>query len=278
MKMKIYWRTIKIIQYKEINSYIFNLGIFIVLTFSIITSSLILNNKLLVVENKLLFIDNFPMLIPLMTSSTILSLFLTLLILMNISKEKENGIYDLLLVGPVNEYVYVIGKFFGGISIYFFQLFFYLTWMILNVSLNNLPLRGELFGLIISSIVFSANILSIGLIFLSISNQSRNSIVHFIFLNLFLGFIHIADFLIVLFIRSSKFLGIDSLILIRNILMETNFFFSYISPYTNYFNSSQELITGDFQTYIIRLTIMFFQTIIFLAISIWILRKRRDMR
>lgn len=278
MKKYIHWQTVRLLHNKELRSNVWNLGIFILITFTIMSSSLILNNQLSVIEIKHILIDNFPLLIPLLTASTILSLFLTLLFLMNISKEVESGIYDLLLIGPLNEYSYIIGKFFSGITIFLIQFFFYFLWMILCVLLINLPLQLNFLGLIFSSVIFSSNTLSFGFLLFSISNKPRNSIILFIFINLLIGFIHIADFLISIFIRSSKNLGNDSLFFVRNILMEINYFFSYLSPFTNYFNSSQELIVGNFPIYFLRVLIMLLQSFLFLMISSWILRKKRDLR
>lgn len=104
----------------------------------------------------------------------ILSMMLALMITaMSVSRERENGTFDQLLVSPLQPWQILIGKMIPAMLISIVESTFL---MILALNLFNIPFVGSLLLLYASMIVFLFSIVGVGLFISSISQTQQQSI------------------------------------------------------------------------------------------------------
>ncbi|MBP9692624.1 MAG: ABC transporter permease [Alphaproteobacteria bacterium] len=104
----------------------------------------------------------------------ILSMILALMITaMSVSRERENGTFDQLLVSPLQPWQILIGKMIPAMLISIVESTFL---MILALNLFNVPFVGSLVLLYASMIVFLFSIVGVGLFISSISHTQQQSI------------------------------------------------------------------------------------------------------
>lgn len=104
----------------------------------------------------------------------ILSMLLALMVTaMSVSRERENGTFDQLLVSPLQPWQILIGKMIPAMIISIAES---TLLMVLALHLFNIPFRGSFILLYISMIVFLFSIVGIGLFISSISRTQQQSI------------------------------------------------------------------------------------------------------
>ena len=104
----------------------------------------------------------------------ILSMMLALMITaMSVSRERENGTFDQLLVSPLQPWQILIGKMIPAMLIGIVESTFL---MILALNLFGIPFVGSLFLLYGSMIVFLFSIVGVGLFISAISHTQQQSI------------------------------------------------------------------------------------------------------
>lgn len=104
----------------------------------------------------------------------ILSMLLALMVTaMSVSRERENGTFDQLLVSPLQPWQILIGKMIPAMLIGIVESTFL---MILALNLFEIPFVGALFLLYGSMIVFLFSIVGVGLFISSISHTQQQSI------------------------------------------------------------------------------------------------------
>lgn len=104
----------------------------------------------------------------------ILSMLLALMVTaMSVSRERENGTFDQLLVSPLQPWQILIGKMTPAMIISIVES---TLLMIFSMLLFNVPFKGSLFLLYASMIVFLFSIVGIGLFISSISHTQQQSI------------------------------------------------------------------------------------------------------
>jgi ABC-2 type transport system permease protein len=104
----------------------------------------------------------------------ILSMLLALMITaMSVSRERENGTFDQLLVSPLQPWQILVGKMIPAMLIGIVESTFL---MVLALNLFNIPFVGSLFLLYASMIVFLFSIVGVGLFISAISHTQQQSI------------------------------------------------------------------------------------------------------
>lgn len=104
----------------------------------------------------------------------ILSMLLALMVTaMSVSRERENGTFDQLLVSPLQPWQILIGKMIPAMLIGIVESTFL---MILALNLFEIPFVGSLFLLYGSMIIFLFSIVGVGLFISSISHTQQQSI------------------------------------------------------------------------------------------------------
>lgn len=108
------------------------------------------------------------------TLVAILSMMLALtLTSLSVSRERENGTFDQLLVSPLQPWQILIGKMMPAMLISIVES---TLLMILAVLLFSVPFKGSLVLLYLSMIVFLFSIVGIGLFISSVSHTQQQSI------------------------------------------------------------------------------------------------------
>ncbi len=104
----------------------------------------------------------------------ILSMLLTLMVTsMSVSRERENGTFDQLLVSPLQPWQILIGKMTPAMAI---SLLESTLIMIVCLILFDVPFKGSILMLYVSMIVFLFSIVGIGLFISSICHTQQQSI------------------------------------------------------------------------------------------------------
>jgi ABC-2 type transport system permease protein len=159
----------------------------------------------------------------------ILMLICTLMTSIALTREKENGNIELLLVSPLKSGIVVIGKVLPYVALSFLDL---LIILLLGDLVFKVPIRGSLLILLLESLLFIATALSLG-IFISTRTNNQQAAMIVSLVGLFLPTILLSGFIfpiesmpLVLQWLSNIFPARWFIIIIKNIMLKgTEFVF-----------------------------------------------------
>lgn len=123
--------------------------------------------------------------------TVILMLICAMMTSIALTREKENGNMELLLVSPLKPGIVVLGKVLPYILLSFFDLILIL---ILGDLVFKVPIRGNLFFLLMESLLFIATVLSLG-IFISTRTNNQQAAMIISLVGLFLPTILLSGFI-----------------------------------------------------------------------------------
>jgi ABC-type multidrug transport system permease subunit len=275
MKLSQFLKTANIIQQRESLSHWWSKGIFITIAASIFISSFFLNNRIRYTETNVVSVEIQPLLLPILIGVIVIALYLSAMLVVNIAREREKGTLEILLIGPVNERVYLAGMFYAYFKLFAIAISVFFAWTLASIFILNMPFKLEIAGIFMASILFAAEMNALGSLIVSIGKKPRHALIAFILVLLFLGAVHLTDELVSQYALSTSAVVTDPLIVIRNILMKTNQVFSAVSPFAHYYRGVQELLNGNLAGTIWKFVQMSGQAVVLLAAGTIVLRKNR---
>ena len=268
------WHTIQSIQERASQSKLWGLGIFIIMTIAFMISAILLVNSMQFTEINLLKVDDQPLQIPLLVGGILVSLYLSLLSAISVSRELDRGTLETLLYGPVDESTFLIGTFLAHMKVYIFSLAITLIWSNFCIWILNLSFNFEILGLLFASLVMSSELVAFGLFSAIWGGKARNATIYFILVILFLGGIQLADFIVAGLVQLNTSTVSDPMILVRNLLVSGNNIIHWISPFTQAQKAMQAIIAQQYGEYIVNISMMLFETALLIFGAILLLRKR----
>lgn len=254
------WHTIQSIQERASQSKLWGLGIFIIMTIAFMISAILLVNSMQFTEINLLKVDDQPLQIPLLVGGILVSLYLSLLSAISVSRELDRGTLETLLYGPVDESTFLIGTFLAHMKVYIFSLAITLIWSNFCIWILNLSFNFEILGLLFASLVMSSELVAFGLFSAIWGGKARNATIYFILVILFLGGIQLADFIVAGLVQLNTSTVSDPMILVRNLLVSGNNIIHWISPFTQAQKAMQAIIAQQYGEYIVNISMMLFET------------------
>lgn len=191
--------VIKIIAKNEIESIYYNYWFYLILFFSFLIASFLINSTInTVIDNKVMVLNkslNTPMFFVVIIGT----FYLAISSLISISDEKEKGTLKVLFCGPVDSVSYISGKYIGAMVVYLGMVIFYIVYFYTISLLTNLRFSFSFLQVLFSSFFYVSCMVSFGIILASITESYRNSILLFIGFNFFFLALYIFYIMIMAF-------------------------------------------------------------------------------
>ncbi|MBA7526734.1 hypothetical protein ES705_18904 [subsurface metagenome] len=191
--------VIKIIAKSEIESIYYNYWFYLILFFSFLIASFLINSTInTVIDNKVMILNeslNTPMFFVVIIGT----FYLAISSLISISDEKEKGTLKVLFCGPVDSVSYISGKYIGKMVVYLGMVIFYIVYFYTISLLTNLRFSFSFLQVLFSSFFYVSCMVSFGIILASITESYRNSILLFVGFNFFFLALYIFYIIIMAF-------------------------------------------------------------------------------
>jgi hypothetical protein len=249
-------------------------GIFITVTVSLAFSSIMLVNYSRFTDTNLISVEKQPLTTAILLSVIMVSLYLSLTVSLNVSREYSNNTIEMLFYGPVDESSYMLGNFFAQIKLFIYTLVPILIWMNLSIWLLNLDFRLDMFAMLIASIFMCGQLVAFGLLMAAWGGKRRNALVYFLLIILLVGGIQVADLIVSTLVQIQSSIETDPVVVVRNVLSALNSVIAWISPYSQLDNTFDAILDKTFTGFIGTLGLMFIEMIGMLAGSILLLKRK----
>jgi ABC-type transport system involved in multi-copper enzyme maturation permease subunit len=265
--------VIKIIAKNEIESIYYNYWFYLILFFSFLIASFLINSTInTVIDNKVMVLNkslNTPMFFVVIIGT----FYLAISSLISISNEKEKGTLKVLFCGPVDSVSYISGKYIGKMLVYLGMVIFYIVYFYTISLLTNLRFSFNFLQILFLSFFYVSCMVSFGIILASITESYRNSILLFIGFNFFFLALYIFYIIIMAFPieELSTFFRY-----IRSGLYYLNNIIEWISPFS-YFQRSISAANLNIGKFIVTILYSLLYSSLLLGCSIKIF-SRREIR
>jgi len=177
--------VIKIIAKNEIESIYYNYWFYLILFFSFLIASFLIDSTVnTVIDNKVMVL-NASLNTPILFVVIIGTFYLAISSLISISNEKEKGTLKVLFCGPVDSVSYISGKYIGKMVVYLGMAILYIVYFYTISILTNLRFSFSFLQILFLSFFYVSCMVSFGIILASITESYRNSILLFIGFNFF---------------------------------------------------------------------------------------------
>ncbi|MBA7573159.1 hypothetical protein ES708_14954 [subsurface metagenome] len=191
--------VIKIIAKNEIESIYYNYWFYLILFFSFLIASFLINSTINTVIDNEVMVLNKSLNTPMFFVVIIGTFYLAISSLISISDEKEKGTLKVLFCGPVDSVSYISGKYIGKMVVYLGMVIFYIVYFYTISLLTNLRFSFSFLQVLFSSFFYVSCMVSFGIILASITESYRNSILLFIGFNFFFLALYIFYIMIMAF-------------------------------------------------------------------------------
>ncbi|MEJ2759328.1 MAG: hypothetical protein P8046_12680 [Anaerolineales bacterium] len=249
-------------------------GIFITMTVSLAISSVLLVNYTRYTDTNLLDVQKQPLATPILLSEILISLYLSLTISLNVSREYNNNTIEMLFYGPVDEAAYMLGNFFAQIKVFVYSLVAILIWMNLSIWLLNLDFRMDMFSMLAASIVMCGQLVAFGLLIAAWGGKRRNTLVYFLLIILLVVGIQAGDLIVTTLVQIQSPTATDPMVVVRNVLSSLNYLTAWVSPYSQLNNAFQAVLDGSAGSFLGTLALMLAEMGSMLWGSIFLLKKK----
>lgn len=154
---------------------------YVVLAVALGLAAWILGNDVDLVRSNGLLIDTAPFREPIVAAVIVLSLFMALLAVLSVARDRDQGTLEVLFYGPVDEVTYLFGKLIGLLGAYIVMLPLVLAAVIgLEIMTGfELGLAGTLAAMALS-VLPAAMIIVVGLMVSVLAGRARSSILVFL--------------------------------------------------------------------------------------------------
>lgn len=262
----------KVAAKREIKSSLYGTGIYITLFLIFLASSYFFVNSSInnVLDAGVLALRN-PITEPFFFSIGLAATYLGLCSALTISRERDQGTLEVLFYGPVDAVSYIASKYLHQLMAFAVVLAFATVNFFLISQVTNLGFSSGFLSVLILSIFLTSCMVSFG-IFLSVS--TRRMIVSVV---LFLGLV---IFFLGFWVAHNVAMNITGrdlptlVVYIRVILDNMNAVVRWISPVAYFDRGLLAVFMGDATQYALSLLSSAVYTVVLLALSVWIFKKK----
>jgi ABC-type Na+ efflux pump permease subunit len=244
------------------------------ITAGLLAGSAILHNHVRFIDNNLILVTNHPFFLPIFLHMVLLSTYLSVISSIQVSRERDQGTYEVLLYGPVDHATFILGNFVGYLKVYLLSLVAVLIWVFFAAAILNLIHEVDVLMISIASAIASSSMVAFGLLIAAIGNKTRTSLTYFIIIIVVLAGMYIADQTIGNMLSASNAMITDPLLLIRTILSYLNRILGWISPYAQMRVIVDTFSSGALAEAMIRSVWALFESGILVTCSIAILHRK----
>lgn len=262
--------VIKTIAKNEIESIYYNYWFYLILFFSFLIASFLINSTINTVMDNMVMVLNKSLNTPMFFVVIIGTFYLTISSLISISNEKEEGTLKVLFCGPVDSVSYILGKYIGKMVVYLGMVIFYIVYFYTISLLTNLRFSFSFLQILFLSIFYVSCMVSFGIMLASITESYRNSILLFIGFNFFFLALYIFYIIIMAFPieELSTFFRY-----IRSGLYYLNNIIEWVSPFS-YFQGIISAANENIGKVILTIVYSLFYSSLLLGCSVEIFNRR----
>ncbi len=268
------WHAVQALQRRNSQSTGYSVGLYLTTTVAFVGAAVALHNTLRFVELNAVLATRQPLFLPIFVTAVLTSIYLALMSSISASRERDQGTLEVLLYGPVDEAAFILGKFLAQLKIYLGVLVMAFVWTNLTTWVLHLAFSVEALVLIATSLVPAAAVIAFGLLTALWGGRTRNAVIYFILIVLLLVSLQTADSTLSAFTLATSPTQNDPLLLVRNALVVINGVVQWISPYAQFGQAMDDLLSGSLASYLLRLGLIGLQTLVFLAGSLLILQRK----
>lgn len=271
----IFWfHTVKTLMMKVSRRTLRGLGVFVATAISLTASSILLVNELQYAEKNIVLIHKQPLTVSIVTNTFIVSLYLALVAVVQISREYDKGRIELLFYGPVDESSFILGHFLAFLMIFAVTLSATFIWVILCALLLNLGLGLNILTLFLITLFGTSELIALGMLTAVWGGKTRGALIIFAILVLFLGGVQVADIIVINLVDVEKASANDPLILVRDVLTILTRITRWISPFAQFLGAIQGILNQALGKLFWNASLMLLEIIAFLLGSIWLLKQK----
>ncbi len=268
------WHAAQSIQRRASQSVFFGLGIYVAMSVALIVAAVVLNNSTQFTEQNILLLSRQPIFLPILVNTIVTSIYLAMITAVNVSRERDQGTLEALLVGPVDAASFLLGNFLAQIKIYAALALVAFVWSNLLTWLLHLKFSLEVVAVLVASIAAAAAVIAFGLFVAMWGGRSRTALIYFILVTLFVIGLQVADGVVANLVVSSNPTFNDPLITVRDVLAQASNVVRWISPYSQLDLAMQALLDRAYGDAFFHFCIMLLQALIFLGGSVLLLQRK----
>lgn len=266
--------SVRVLQGRSSQSQLYGLGIYLTVVAGLLIASLVLHNNLRFTERSLIFISLQPLFLPVLIALGLAAIYLAVVASITVSRERDRRTLEVLLFGPVDETSFLLGSFFAQVIVYLAVLVFVLVWSNLITYLLHMTFSLSLVWMMLTSILMASAVIAFGLLTAVWGGRTRTALVYFFLVVLILVVIQVGDQVVSSIVAANGQSSSDSLLLLRNALVMLTGITQWISPYSQLTLAMDALASRLAGPYLLHLGVLALQTVLLLAASILILKRR----
>lgn len=266
------WHAVLLIQRRDLRSMVLGLGIYIVLSLSLLASALILRNYLNFIDESGLLVLSDPFRLPFFIVTLLFSLFLALSSVTTIAREKDQGTLEVLFYGPMDCFSYILGKYLAQISSYLVAAAIYVCCFALYAGLTNLIFPLSMTWVIVLSVLTISAIIAFGMFLSTLTGTARAALL--LLLGVVLLFVVIQAGHELLANVSSQDRYYNPILFLKNVFSFLNRVANWLSPFS-YLNQGMNAVRrGDGTPYLVMLLVSAIYAVVFLGLSMVTLERK----
>ncbi|MEA4866853.1 MAG: hypothetical protein VB088_15820 [Sphaerochaeta sp.] len=230
------WKSIKVLAKHFLKTHLNRIDIWILASACLLVFSIYALNTIRTIHKDMFIISDGIYIMPTFLITCLLSMFISLLSIMKVSKDFDSRIYETYLYGPVDDLCYLTSVVITYTLINFGITFVLpLVWLFLLYFLTGIPVTGIAIMELLLGMSVVETMFLLGLVFVAKSEKERNSLWIVLILQFFLIGIIFAHMVVSTYLIPLKRTDIDVFKFFRDVF---SFLFTssrYISPYTSMF-------------------------------------------
>ena len=246
-------------------------AVYIVVSGSITIVLLSIRNTLRIIREGYLTVQFDPFVSPLITVLLINSIFISIHAVITSSQEREGGIIETLLYGPVNYRIYSWAKLFAylGSFIIIILISFIVLWILAGAT--RLLLSFSLFPIAIVFFVFTLSLICLGFLCVSLVPTPRGALILFSGSVVLLAALQFGHTLLTKTISSDFAIN---LVLARDTFSSIHNLLNWVSPFAYLVKGLEGAVESDWKQWGTAIIVLFFSGLLVLEAGSEYLEKR----
>lgn len=268
------WHAIVTLHRRDWRALFLGLGLYVSLFIALMASSVILRNNLAYAEENGVIVMIRPLYVPFVVTTVVSSLYLALVSVTTIARERDQGTLEVLFYGPVDGPSYFLSKYgtvmLAGLCVVTIGF----LWSLAYAQLTNLVFSPDLLLVLILSLGVTSAVIAFAMLVSTVGRSMRSSLVLFlavvtVFLVIQGG--HEALSGLPLSVPANR---INPVLYLRDALALLNRLAQWLSPYSHLNTGIEALTVGNIGLYLAMLAVSVVYTAAFLALGMVLLARK----
>jgi hypothetical protein len=265
------WRAVCRIQRRDLQAMLRGRGVYVVLSLSLLTSTLFLQNYLNFVQEQGLLVTSGALNAPLYAMIFLASLFLTLSVITMVGHEQAVGMIADLHGETADAFSYVVGKHLAQVSAYLVMGIIYGCGLVIWAGLANFSVSLDLIWIGLVSVLITAQVVALA-IFLAVIYKGQTARNLFLSIVLILMVIQFGPEILANISPPGVYAHLS--LSLQNSLASLSWIVTWISPYGHLSRGIEAVKMGSQAAYLTTLLSAALQTSLFIGFSIVSLERR----